>query len=782
MSIRPFLFVVLCITALLPGTTQALAQPGGEAASDRQRIERLADAGRLWGYVKFVHPALAYRDIDWDQALIRALPAIRAARTAEDYAAAINSMLAALNDPWTRAAVAPHPDAAAKKGSIAPPPTSPPTPLRAADDVLILDVTGFARLNAAEDKAAGAALADAYTKLKAESATAKGIVLDLRIPSDGDGYLLFTVDSSLRVLVRRLLNRPVVLGTLRSRLHYGYPAQGGFQSGNYAALLATQSPGVIVGQSKAATTPPIVILANELALQTFADVVAGLKAAGLVRIVEETASKQAKLHADVRLVGNVEVQVSKGEVVGPDGQPGLTPDLRVESDAKNDQALEAAVRLALMPPLKAGVGAPPPPVLQPAFDKAYPEMALPDADHRLLALFRLWSVMRYFFPYLDLMDRPWADTLVEFLPRFESADTALAYQTAVIEMAARLQDSHVGVGNAGAFEEHLGLFAPPFLVGQVEGQAVVRHVHDASAAGGIEIGDIILAVDGVDIAERRKSLELLIAASTPQAMSQLLDRIELRGPKGSTARLRVRDRAGREQEIAVVRSRPYNKDAWLPGLRTTPATYGVLPSGFGYIDLQRLAYADVDAALDAVMGAPALILDMRGYPKGTAWSIAPRLVKTPPLRPIVGARFRPPFWDAATMPADPKAPSHFQLTFDQMLADTTKPRYQGKVVMLIDAWAISQAEHTCLLLGAATDVTFIGSPTNGANGDVTSMVLPGNLTVRFTGQEVRFADGRQLQRVGVQPHILVEPSIAGVRAEKDEVLEAAIEHLRKQKL
>jgi C-terminal processing protease CtpA/Prc len=81
-------------------------------------------------------------------------------------------------------------------------------------------------------------------------------------------------------------------------------------------------------------------------------------------------------------------------------------------------------------------------------------------------------------------------------------------------------------------------------------------------------------------------------------------------------------------------------------------------------------------------------------------------------------------------------------------------------------------------MAAATDVTFIGSPTNGANGDITNMVLPGNLIVSFTGQEVRFPDGRQLQRVGVQPHIVVRPTIAGIRAGRDEVLEAAIEHLR----
>jgi C-terminal processing protease CtpA/Prc len=460
---------------------------------------------------------------------------------------------------------------------------------------------------------------------------------------------------------------------------------------------------------------------------------------------------------------------------------GASPDLRVAREATGDWALDAAVRLVRTPRAKAAAAAPPAFALQPARDKAYPEMTLPDADHRLLALFRLWSVTRYFFPYAGLVDRPWGDALVEFLPRFEAVGTALAYQTAVMEMAARLQDSHVEVTGATAVEEHLGLFAPPILVGEVEGQTVVRHVHDPAAAKDIRVGDVILAVDGVAMAERRKMLGPLIAASTPQAMSLRLDRMVLRGPKDSMARLRVRDAAGTERDAEATRSRPHANGSWLPAFRKTPAAYAVLPSGFGYVDLERVQYTEADAALDAVMGAPAIIFDMRGYPKGTAWTIAPRLAKTPPLRPIVGAQFRPPLLDARRLPADPKEPFSGQLTFDQTLGEATKLRYQGKVVVLIDAWAISQAEHTCLLFAAATDVTFIGSPTNGANGDVTDMVLPGNLVVSFTGQEVRFADGRQLQRVGVQPHVLVRPTIAGIRAGRDEVLEAAIEHLRDRK-
>ena len=44
----------------------------------------------------------------------------------------------------------------------------------------------------------------------------------------------------------------------------------------------------------------------------------------------------------------------------------------------------------------------------------------------------------------------------------------------------------------------------------------------------------------------------------------------------------------------------------------------------------------------------------------------------------------------------------------------------------------------------------------------------------FGGHDVRHADGRQLQRVGLIPNIEVKPTLAGIRAGRDEVLERAM--------
>jgi C-terminal processing protease CtpA/Prc len=165
-----------------------------------------------------------------------------------------------------------------------------------------------------------------------------------------------------------------------------------------------------------------------------------------------------------------------------------------------------------------------------------------------------------------------------------------------------------------------------------------------------------------------------------------------------------------------------------------------------------------------------LILDMRGYPNGTAWSLAPRFAS----KKAITARFRRPELHG------PDSAEVSILQFHQTVEPSEKWRYNGKVVVLINEEAISQAEHTCLYLEAATNVTFIGTPTNGANGDVTTTILPGGITVNFTGHDVRHGDGRQLQRVGIQPDIRVEPTIAGIRSGRDEVLESAIAFLKKK--
>ena len=112
-----------------------------------------------------------------------------------------------------------------------------------------------------------------------------------------------------------------------------------------------------------------------------------------------------------------------------------------------------------------------------------------------------------------------------------------------------------------------------------------------------------------------------------------------------------------------------------------------------------------------------------------------------------------------------------------MKQNGVSPEIIRSMGMLIDERTVSQAEHTGLFLRAANHTAFVGSPTNGANGDVTWFFVPGDIRVSLTGQGVRHPDGSQLQRVGLVPDVEVRPTIAGIRAGRDEVLERAVEYV-----
>jgi C-terminal processing protease CtpA/Prc len=398
-------------------------------------------------------------------------------------------------------------------------------------------------------------------------------------------------------------------------------------------------------------------------------------------------------------------------------------------------------------------------------------MTFPSREYRLLALFRFWNVIDLFYPYKALLDQPWADVLPRFIPLFDANSDAAAYQQTVRELVATVQDSHGYVSGATTVPR----WYPPFRVRFLEGQTVVDF--KMKEARGLRLWDSILAVDGQPIADYRRARSSTIAAATPQSLELKLHDVMLRGEKGSRVRLSVRGLDGKTREVSVVRSVAANDSRWEEigtGLPKRPV-YEVLPGRIGYADLRRLEVAQVDAMFEAVSDTDAVIFDMRGYPRGTAWEIAPRLTER---KDVVGALFSRPLRDATDF-GNEEGTFEPRYTFEQTIPPRRGSVYRGRVVVLIDASAISQAEHSCLFYEAAAPVTFIGMPTAGTNGDVTNLVLPGNLVVGFTGHDVRHADGRQLQRIGIQPAIRVEPTIRGYAEGRDEILEAAVEFLKK---
>jgi hypothetical protein len=122
-----------------------------------------------------------------------------------------------------------------------------------------------------------------------------------------------------------------------------------------------------------------------------------------------------------------------------------------------------------------------------------------------------------------------------------------------------------------------------------------------------------------------------------------------------------------------------------------------------------------------------------------------------------------------------QTPGLFNFIPEIKTGKTNPDYYKGKVVMIVNETTLSQAEYTAMAFSAAPNVTIIGGTTAAADGNVSPIVLPGNIRTGISGIGVYYPDGIETQQVGIIPNIAVKPTIGGVAAGRDELLEKALE-------
>jgi C-terminal processing protease CtpA/Prc len=700
-------------------------------------VDRLVTLGKLWFNIQYFHPFLAYKDVDWDEALLRAIPRVQAAKTSEQYAAAVESMLAGLGDPMTRV-VAPRQVKAVPQGKRW-------FRIERQEGLVVLTMLPLGAENFT-------LLRRQFPELESAIRQAEAVVFDLRVEQgmEAEARAAAGALSNEAGFWNLLIDRPVRQPGVRYRTHDAY--QSGFEYSEAHLLRPAEGrrrhSAFIVNRHS--TLP-----AMAGALQASGQAVVIFSGSG-----EAVAPGSAKA---ILLEDGWRAEYRADELILKNGSGQPEPSLRVSDDKALEVATEQARKPASFP-----APATPLPLLPNPRSTAYPGTDYPPRELRLLAAFRIWGILHYFFAYKHLMEEDWEQVLRRFIPRLLDARDERDYHLAVAEMVAQTGDSHCTVSSP-VLSEYFGPAPAAVQLRMIEGRPVV--VRLAGPAPGVREGDIVRAVEGEEAGARFVRLARYIAASTPQALREAVMKIFLNGSEGSTATLMIEDRDGRLRQVRIPRSRSFQ-----PGLvkRRDGDVVQVLRGDTGYVDLDRLEPSDVDRMFEKLRDTKAIMFDLRGYPNETAWSIAPRLAEK---LNVVAAVFRRRIWFEPDGFGLGEIDGHMIYHFEQRLPETGQWRYRGKIVTLIDERSISQAEHSCLFFEAAAATVFVGSPTAGADGEVASFTIPGNIRVTYSGHDVRHADGSQLQRKGIQPHVLVESTINGIRAGRDEVLERALDYL-----
>ena len=385
--------------------------------------------------------------------------------------------------------------------------------------------------------------------------------------------------------------------------------------------------------------------------------------------------------------------------------------------------------------------------------------SLPSESERILAIFRYWNIINYFFPYKYQMDQNWDKTLIQFIPPIVSATTEIDFVLNFRELTTYINDSHSFFSNP-TFIDWQGRHFAPFAVKMIENQTVITKV-DISVEGQIQVGDIVTNIDGLTIDSKREALRKYTAGSNEPTIERNINNQLVRGRQG-TFELTIKNEQG-EKTIQLKR-KSYGDYTTLFTNVAQQAFSKMKSEGgceVGYINMDLLTKAQVPLMFEAFKALPAIVVDIRNYPQGTLWEMVDYLYDSP----INFSAFINP---------DVRHPGTFGF-YQHAIGRGGTDLYKGKLVLLFNEDTQSQAEFTIMGLEKHPGAIKIGSQTAGADGNVSIIELPGGIKTYFSGLGVFYPDGTETQRIGIIPDIEVLPTIAGVRARKDEMLEFALD-------
>ncbi|WP_345241991.1 S41 family peptidase [Nibrella saemangeumensis] len=407
-------------------------------------------------------------------------------------------------------------------------------------------------------------------------------------------------------------------------------------------------------------------------------------------------------------------------------------------------------------------------------EDGYAGIAYPDGGLRLLSLFRYWNIITYFFPYRHLIQEDWNAVLTNFIPKFAGCTDLQQYLLVNLELIGRVHDTHANIwNNPPELERWRGSYLSPVQVRFIENQAVVTgYYHDsAGRASRLKVGDIITKLDGLPVDQWVAARSRYYPASNQPTRLRDMARDLLRGHTANVMLEVSRTGTSSTTELKrYARNELARNTAIDYATYPQDSSYRMLADSIGFIFPAKIKNSQLPAIQKAFGNAKGIVVDLRCYPSEFIVFTLGSFFHTGPT----------PF--VKFTEGEVSNPGLFSWTKELKVGSRGVPHFPGKVVILINEETQSQAEYTTMAFRAAPNVTVIGSQTAGADGNVSPFPLPGNVRTMISGIGVYYPDGRETQRIGIVPDLEIKPTIQGIREGRDELLDKAIELIKKSSL
>jgi carboxyl-terminal processing protease len=392
---------------------------------------------------------------------------------------------------------------------------------------------------------------------------------------------------------------------------------------------------------------------------------------------------------------------------------------------------------------------------------------------------------RFYRP--EKLNKDWQAAVERHRPLIEAADTADSFEQSMSDLLAELHTSHLGFfhGSARRASSRAALSATYLADDTPFGKRwIFQDVHSGGAASnaGIEPGDILLTVDGRDIAPPEHPVFAM----------------------GKQTSLEIVGRNDQQRAVAVDVARPKGKK--LHFVEPTLVEARHLEDGLGYLKVAMFpgmigveVANKISRAVEGLGKIDSLIIDLRGNTGGGIGALRVMSLLTPSRIPVGFALDRrrvTPNLDSEkqrfrrfhAIPASKKALWLLALQFaPAMLAKTPivleteglgRKEFHGKVILLVDRHTASAAEMIVAFARENNLARVVGEKTAGKLLSATSVKVGQGFRLALPTGAYYTWRGSVLEGTPIEPDELVEFDWPTARGNKDRQLEYAIESVK----
>lgn len=383
---------------------------------------------------------------------------------------------------------------------------------------------------------------------------------------------------------------------------------------------------------------------------------------------------------------------------------------------------------------------------------SYSTMKFDDDGIKLLALFRYWNIVEYWYPYKYLISKKWDSVLLKYIPKILKTNTKIEYAKCLNELIVEIEDSHAILKEDDVLTEYFGPFSLPVNTKFINKKLVIVDVLENSE---LQNGDIIISIENNKI---KTLIELLkkysITSNEKTTLRNLASKIIRTNKKLVDVEI-LRKRKKATLKVSTI-------DVFQK-ISTPPKSSHEISDKIGYINAETADRKEIDSLFKKWNSKKSIIIDLRQYPKeNLAFVVSPFLHK----KEFIGFQFSEAKLDF---------PGYFTEMEEYKFNTFEKLSYSGNIYVLVDENTQSKGEFNAMVLQAYHKTLIIGSQTAGTDGSASQIILPGNYITFMTSEGVYYPDWRETQKTGIVPQIKIEMNNKDIINGEDTVLKKTIE-------